>query len=94
MERGDEGQRGRRRNEGEGEEDRRHRSMKCQMARNRFFKYTPALREREEAGTMPFMARGVASPWFTGRAQKPAGGGVWILDGPKLLINSFVVVNS
>ena len=43
---------------------------------------------------MPFTARGVASPWFTGRAQKPAGGGVWILDGPKLLINSFVVVNS
>ena len=41
-----------------------------------FLGITHAPCERKEAGTKPPAARGAASPWFTGRAQKPAGGEV------------------
>jgi hypothetical protein len=33
-----------------------------------------APRKGKEAGPMPPMAGGTASPWFTGRAQKPDDG--------------------
>jgi hypothetical protein len=46
-----------------------------------FFEIIHALRERKEAGTMPPAARGAASPWFTGRAQKPADGEVSLTTG-------------
>ena len=44
------------------------------MPRTKKFEIKHAPRERKEAGTMPTAARGAASPWFTGRAQKPADG--------------------
>ncbi len=31
-----------------------------------FYIYISAPRERKEAGTMPFVVKGAASPWFTG----------------------------
>ena len=46
-----------------------------------FFEIIHAPRERKEAGTMPPAARGAASPWFTGRAQKPADGEVSLTTG-------------
>jgi hypothetical protein len=36
---------------------------------------------RKEAGTMPPVARGAASPWLIGRAQKPASGEVSLTTG-------------
>ena len=46
-----------------------------------FFEIIHAPRERKEAGIMPPAARGAASPWFTGRAQKPADGEVSLTTG-------------
>ncbi len=43
-----------------------------------------APRERIQAGKMLSVARGAASPWFTGRAQKPVGGEVSLTTGKKL----------
>jgi hypothetical protein len=37
-----------------------------------FFVYNHAPREKKEAGTMPSAAKGVASPWFLVKDQKPA----------------------
>ncbi len=37
------------------------------------YKYMLCVR-RKEAGTMPSVTRGAASPWFTRRSQKPADG--------------------
>jgi hypothetical protein len=51
------------------------------MPRTKKFEIKHAPRERKEAGTMPTAARGVASPWFTGRAQKPADGEVSLTTG-------------
>jgi len=46
-----------------------------------FFEIIHAPRERKGAGIMPPAAGGAASPWFTGRAQKPADGEVSLTTG-------------
>ena len=65
----------------EGEGNRRRRGINAEKIKSDcrdffFFEIIHAPRERKEAGTMPPAARGAASPWFTGRAQKPADGEV------------------
>ena len=62
---------GRRQSASEGEDDRGRRGIKCPIGSNFLFFYSRSAREE---GSRENAARdwGAASPWFTGRVQKPA----------------------